>query len=144
MEVALYESHVPETIPQSDDTPLTLNQKLVLPTTLSFDRENLLQAVTQLTESVGIEIQILGGDLEKEGITQNQSFGIDLQNRPAVEILEEILRRANPTQGVALSDSAQKLIYVLDRGDIGSDGVLWITTREAAKQRGDKIPAQFD
>ncbi len=143
VELLLYESHVPTTIPQSEETPVSLNQKLKLQTTLSFDRENLLQAVTQLAESVGIEIQILGSDLEQEGITQNQSFGIDLQNRPAVEILEEILRRANPTQGVALSDAAQELIYVIDRGDIGSDSVLWITTREAAKQRGDKIPTQF-
>ena len=142
-ELILWEAQSPVVIDQPKIDGLTTEQKLEQRSTLVFDRDNLLQAVAQLADDVGIRVQVLGKDLEQEGITQNQSFGIHLENRPAREILLELLRRANPIKDVAASDEQQQLIYVINRGLAGGQETVWITTRTAAKQRGDEIPQAF-
>jgi hypothetical protein len=96
---------------------------------LSFSRDTLEKAIELVSQEIDVPMEILGGDLELEGITQNQSFGLDETNQPAEVVLRRILAKA---------DSAGKLVWVIrDR-----DGVEWveITTREAAKKRGDGVP----
>ena len=70
-----------------------------------------------LAQDVGVEIVILGPDLQLDGITRNQLFGIDMADRPAEEILVEILRRANPDKlATGPADPRQKLVYVVRPG----------------------------
>ena len=89
-------------------------------------------------EDVGVEIVIRGQDLQLDGITRNQLFAIDLADRPAEEILVEILRRANPDKtATGPADPRQKLVYV-----VGPDAII-ITTRSQAAERGESLPAAF-
>ena len=82
-------------------------------------------------------------DLQVEGITKNQSFSIDVSNRPATEILVEILRLANPDKSATgADDPRQKLVYFMEADETGNEVVI-VTTRKAAMERGVQLPAEF-
>lgn len=124
--------------------PQTLEERLKQPTSLSFDRSSLEKSLQTLSEDLGIRIVILGRDLQLDGITKNQSFGIDLRNRPAREILNTIVQLANPDKtATKLSDDAQKLIYVLKPNYENGEDAIVITTRAQAVKRQDTLPAEF-
>lgn len=112
--------------------PLSAADKLRQKTSLSFPRDTLEKSIQMLSEEIGLPIEILGNDLQLEGITKNQSFGLDEQNKTADEILQVILMRANPDG---------KLVYVF-RGPGAGDSLV-ITTRAAAAKRGDTLPPAF-
>jgi hypothetical protein len=126
-----------------DSGARTLEEKLTRPTSLKFARDTLDAALAQLSKDIGVAISIRGTDLQAEGITKNQSFGIDIENKPAEEILLEILRLANPDKTAAgPSDVKQKLVYVVDKDARGGDQIV-VTTRAAAVSRGEELPAVF-
>lgn len=116
----------------------SITEKMRSKTTLRFGREELEAALNMLAEDVGVTITIRGRDLQLDGITRNQLFAIDLADRPAEEILVEILRRANPDKtATGPADPRQKLVYVVGAGSI------IITTRSQAASRGEELPAVF-
>lgn len=118
--------------------PASIEERLKRKTSLRFTREELEAALNIFAQDVGVEIKILGPDLQLDGITRNQLFGIDLTDRPANEILVEILRRANPDKlATGPADPRQKLVYV-----VRPDAIV-ITTRAAAEKRGESLPAVF-
>ncbi len=80
-----------------------------------------------LSTEIGVEIVILGSDLQLEGITKNQSFSLDERDEPGEEILLKVLKLANP-------DS--KLVYVVKPRSGGGEPIIFVTTRAAAKKRG--------
>ena len=132
--------------PQRMTTPkaeLSFEQRLKKLVSLSFDQDNLRSAIRQLSQESGIAIKIIGQDLELEGITQNQSFGISLRQQPTEKILVEILKVANPEKNASLADDSQKLIYVIKQNETGKKPTIWVTTRAAATSRGDSIPHVF-
>ena len=113
-------------------------------TSLTFDQETLEAALKLLAQDVGIKIHINGKDLQADGITKNQSFALNLRDRPARQILVEILRLANPDKAsTGTQDPRQKLIYVLPDTTTASQQAIVITTRAAAAGRGDPIPGVF-
>lgn len=123
--------------------PRSVQDRLVARTSLSFPRDTLETALNTLASDVGVPIVILGNDLQLEGITKNQSFSIELRDRRAREILVEILRLANPDKTAAgPDDPRQKLIYVIGPDAAGIETIR-VTTRQAAEQRGDDLPAEF-
>ena len=107
-------------------------ERLAKRISLTFTRDTLEKSIQMLAEEIGLPIEILGKDLELEGITKNQSFGLDEQDQPAEAILGTILARSNPDG---------KLVFVVRK----RDGVesLEITTRAAAAKRGDDLPPMF-
>jgi hypothetical protein len=112
-------------------------------TSLTFARDTLEAALEQLSNDIGVAIIIEGNALQADGITKNQSFGIDIQDKPAGEILVEILRLANPDKSASgPSDERQKLVYVVVSDDANTPQVR-VTTRAAAAERGDKLPPVF-
>lgn len=122
---------------------LTLNERLERPVTLSFTKDTLQRALELLAEEIEAEIKIEGNELRVDGITQNQTLAIDLHDRPAREILTEILRRANPDRTAEnAADPRQKLVYVVEEGDGGQSRMI-VTTRAAALRRGLALPAEF-
>ncbi|MEX2026846.1 MAG: hypothetical protein WEH44_06085, partial [Pirellulaceae bacterium] len=124
--------------------PLNIRQRLQRPTTLRFSRDTLEAAPQMLAEDLGVEIVTLGRDLQLEGITKNQSFGLNEQDRPAEEILVEILRQANPDKtATGPADPRQKLVYVLTTDASSGKEVIHVTTRAAALARGDELPVVF-
>lgn len=125
----------PPDMPLADAAQKSVAEMLEQPTSLSFPRNTLEQALLLLGDGIGTEIVILGSDLQLEGITKNQSFGLDERDQPAREILLKILQLANPDG---------KLVYVIRTPEDGSGEALFITTRAAAAKRGEKLPAEFD
>jgi hypothetical protein len=123
----------------------SLEDRLARKTTLQFDRDTLQHAAELLSSDTGVPITILGGDLQLEGITQNQSFGIDVQDQPAEKILARILLLANPDKTVKeLTDPHQTLVYVIRPGRLGQMGTVVVTTRKQAAARGEKLPKAFE
>ena len=96
---------------------------------LSFDRDTLERSLELLSQEMGVNVVILGADLQREGITKNQSFAIDERNQPAVSVLWNILRRASRDG---------KLAYVVRSAESGG-GTIFITTRAAARDRGETV-----
>lgn len=105
-----------------------LGQKM----TLVFAKDTLEKSIQMISDEIGMPMEIIGPDLQLEGITKNQSFGLDERDKPARDILRVILGKANPDG---------KLVYVVRK----RDGVVSIdvTTRAAAAKRGDALPPEF-
>jgi serine/threonine protein kinase len=96
---------------------------------LVFTKDTLEKSIQMLSDETGIPMEILGGDLQLDGITKNQSFGLDERDKPAEAVLRTIL---------AKSDSAGRLVYVIRKRD-GVESIE-ITTKAAAAKRGDTLP----
>ncbi len=122
-----------------------LTARLQQTTSLVFPKETLQKALEMLAEDVGVPIQIAGNDLQLEGITKNQSLAIELRDRPGGEILLEVLLRANPDRTASgPTDVKQKLVYVIRKSTDGEPSAIVVTTRTAAKRRGEKLPDVFE
>ncbi len=118
----------------------SIEAKLLRNVSLVFAQETLEYSLELLSDDLGVPIRILGGDLQLEGITKNQSFGIDLRDQPAGEVLVEILRLANPDKtATSPVDPRQKLVYAVR----DTPGEIVVTTRQAAAKRGETLPAVF-
>jgi hypothetical protein len=128
----------------ADAEAASLRKRLRRVTSLRFSKDTMEAALEQLSEAIGARIVILGADLQADGITKNQSFAIDIQQRPAEEILIEILRLANPDKTAKNpADERQKLVYVILPGGTNAAEQIVVTTRSAAARRGDALPAVF-
>ena len=122
---------VPSTsLPPSTTARLPLADRLDAPASLSFRRMPLSDALEMLAADLDVTLEIDNTALEREGITRNQSFDLDLKDRPAREILVQILLRASPKG---------QLVYILDDDESGEES-LRITTRPAAVAAGDPLP----
>jgi hypothetical protein len=102
-----------------------LEQKI----TLVFARDTLEKSIQMIADEIGTPMDIIGPDLQLEGITKNQSFGLEARDKSAREVLLEILGKANPDG---------KLVYIVREED-GVETIL-VTTRAAAEKRRDKLP----
>ena len=100
--------------------------------TLVFARDTLEKSVQMVAEEAGVPIEINGRDLELEGITKNQSFGLAERDTTADAVLRTILAKSN---------ADGKLVYVV-RSQDGAE-TIEITTRAAAAKRGDTLPPGF-
>lgn len=107
-------------------TPAGALTALAKPMSLVLVKDTLEKSIQMIAEEIGVELEILGSDLQLEGITKNQSFGLDEKQKPAAEILRAILAKANPDG---------KLVYVIRKTDAGER--IEITTRAAVEKRGD-------
>ncbi len=106
--------------------------KLQKKITLVFARDTLEKAIEMLAEETGLPMEILGTDLQLDGITQNQSFGLDQRDQAAADVLRLILAQANPDG---------KLVYIVRTEAAGEK--IFITTRGQAEKRGDPLPPAF-
>jgi len=112
------------------ETPGVLERRI----SLSFPREALDRCLEEVSASLNVRIEILGPDLQLEGITKNQMInGLDERDQSAGVVLRRVLKLANP-EG--------KLVYLVRHTPEG-ETVISITTRAAASKRGDRLPAEF-
>jgi eukaryotic-like serine/threonine-protein kinase len=130
----------------SGTTPVATNQqpqalgdsvedKIKKTISFSFDREALDKTMVLFGEEIGVPVEILGTDLQLEGITKNQSINnLNMKDQPANEVLKKILMLANPDG---------KLVYIIKPKNPGEKDMLFITTRAAVEKRKDKLPADF-
>ena len=111
----------------TDSTTSDLAARLARPLSLKFPRTPLDKALELFGAEADVDVEIAGDALQREGITKNQMLSIDVQDRPAGEVLAEILRLAN---------ADGKLMYIVQSRDDGSGPpreVLVVTTKAAAK-----------
>ena len=106
--------------------------KLQTKMTLVFAKDTLEKSIQMIADEVGVPMEIVGTDLQLEGITKNQSFALDERDATAEAILRTILAKANPDG---------KLVFVIRSKD-GTESID-ITTRSAAEKRGDVLPPGF-
>jgi hypothetical protein len=129
--------------PTAATKPASLHDRMSKVTSLRFAKDTLEAALEQLSQDIGVPIVIRGPDLQAEGITKNQSFGIDISNKPAEEILVQILRLANPDKAATGPDDVrQKLVYIVEQKPDKTEQIV-VTTRTRAKDRHNKLPAAF-
>ena len=136
--------------------PASLTELLKLPRDLTVntnpDMNILLSNIRQeVIDDYGglpfeFNIRLLGNDLSKEGITQNQRpSDFEMKQTSLEDILTQIMVRCNPKKDISgPSDPDCKLVWVLaeDPNSPGNQAVL-ITTRAAVEARGDQLPAAF-
>lgn len=91
-------------------------------------------------------IKLMGGDLQKDGITQNQRPGpLAITDQPLSAILTQIMTSANPDKTISgPADPNCKLVWVIaqDPDDEANKAIL-ITTRAAAAEKGYSLPGVF-
>jgi hypothetical protein len=134
----------PATGPGSAATTLTsFHDRMAKITSLRFAKDTLEAALEQLSQDIGVPIVIRGPDLQAEGITKNQSFGIDISKKPAEEILVQILRLANPDKAATgPEDPRQKLVYIVEQASDKTEQIV-VTTRARAKDGHKELPPAF-
>jgi len=139
---------------QPSSRSLTLEEMLQRPMSVSFDQESLEFAIQTVVEQFqqslpeGSElppVRIVGSDLQKMGITQNQQ----IRNFARVDttlrnVLTDLLVEANPDRtAVGPGDPKQSLVWVIAGDpDRSSEQAILITTRQAATGRYE-LPSEF-
>jgi len=139
----------------SQSIPQTMDELLAKNMSFRFAAQSLEFAIRDLADAVRenhpqlpfpFDIQILGSDLQLQGITRNQQIaGFESVNQRLDEILTALVMRANPVTTVtAPSDPNQKLVWIQGRDpNDANKSILLITTRDAAQRRNDTLPTAF-
>ncbi|MGB7329122.1 MAG: hypothetical protein WBD31_29850 [Rubripirellula sp.] len=134
--------------------PLTMEEMLDRKMSVSFDQESLEFAIDVIVAefartlpegSTLPPVRIIGGDLQKMGITQNQQIrSFAKTNLPLRKVLTDLVVGANPDKtATGPDDPKQALIWVVadDPANPGTQEIL-VTTRQAAENRFD-LPVEF-
>jgi hypothetical protein len=137
-----------------EPTKLTVEEMLNREMSVSFDQESLEFAVNTIVDefkrslpsgSTMPGVRIVGSDLEKMGITQNQQVrDFNKTDLPLRTVLTDLMLGANPDKTAKGPDDAnQSLIWVV-ADDPRSPGnkVILVTTRQAAEGTYE-LPAEF-
>lgn len=102
--------------------------------TIVFDRNSLQGGLEQISEQIGVPIEIVKADFIVNGISGCQSFRLDEKNQTIDSILKKMLSRANPDG---------KLVYTVRKNPEGIVAV-YICTRAEAEKRGEELFPEFD
>jgi len=91
------------------------------------------------------KIKLMGNDLQKEGITQNQRPGpLAFEDMPLADILTKIMTSANPDKNITgPADPNCKLVWVVVPGGENDNKTVAVTTRAATTARGEELPEAF-
>jgi hypothetical protein len=134
--------------------PMSIGQMLETEMSISFEQESLEFAVSMIgDEFAGAlgegatrpKITIIGGDLEKSGITQNQQIrDFKMRDVPLREVLTRMVAGANPDKtATSTADPKQSLVWVVDPASTDQAPALLITTRPQADAKGYELPKEF-
>lgn len=132
--------------------PMTAEQMIDAHLSVSFDQESLEFAVANIRDefirtlpagATPPTIKIIGGDLEKLGITQNQQIrNFTISDKALRDALSELVRQANPDKSATgLTDEKQTLVWVVD--STAATPTILITTRPAAIAKTLKLTKEF-
>ncbi|TWT94893.1 serine/threonine-protein kinase [Neorhodopirellula pilleata] len=130
---------------------LTIEQMLNRPMSISFGQESLQFAVDTIISEFSQElpegnkmppVEIIGGDLQLMGITQNQQVrNFSKTDVPLRTVLTDLVLGANPDKtATGPADPKQALVWVVvGQGD---ETKILVTTREASKGKYE-LPKEF-
>lgn len=133
---------------------LSMQQLLETKLSISFEQESLEFAVSMIGEEFASvlpagsprpKITIIGSDLEKSGITQNQQIrNFQMRDAPLREVLTRLVVGANPDKtATSAADAKQSLVWVVDPAATSQTPSLLITTRPQAEAKGYQLPPEF-
>jgi serine/threonine protein kinase len=142
---------ITSTAPIPKQTPISLQQLLEMPTSLVVEQQSLESVVAEFADELRQEfavpmlrIEIVGKELQLEGITRNQQIrNWRMEQQTVRRILTQLVQRANPVAVDDVRSEQQKLIWVVDPESDPNQMTVQITTRKAARQKGWSIPAEF-
>jgi len=135
--------------------PKTIDDVLALKTSMSFGAQSLEFAMRDIADDVRanllkgapieFEIKLMGRDMEKDGITRNQTIAdFKQENKTVAEVLTAMVMKANSPNVPDPSQPGQKLIWVVAPDpDKPERQIVLITTRAAAERDKYKLPAPF-
>ncbi len=143
-------------VPQQQPSgPQTIEELLQQKITVRFDQTSLEFAMRDVALAANdafpklpfkFEIVLLGMDMQKDGITKNQSIrDFKMDNASVADILTALVMRGNPDPTVkSPHEPNQKLIWCIgeDPGRAGQK-VVFITTRQGAAERKLVLPTVF-
>jgi serine/threonine protein kinase len=133
----------------TNQTKLSIDEMLDRKMSVSFDQESLQFAVDTIAEEFNRDlpegnqlppIQIIGGDLQKMGITQNQQIrDFAKSDVPLRTVLTDLVLGANPDRtATGPADPKQALVWVVKP----DKSAILITTRLASDGQYD-LPSEF-
>ena len=135
--------------------PKTIEEVLALKTSMSFGAQSLEFAMRDIADDVRanllkgspveFEIKLMGKDMEKDGITRNQTISdFKQENKTVAEVLTAMVMKANSPNVPDPSLPGQKLIWVVAADpDKPQRQIVLITTRAAAERDKHQLPAPF-
>lgn len=139
--------------------PKTLDDVLKLKTKMAFDAQSLEFCMRDLAidaQDVAkgspfakggaqeLAIKIIGSDLEKDGITRNQTVRDFSKEGTIAEVLTGLVQKANPVAGKPANDPEQKLLWVVGPDpDNPAKQMILVTTRAAAATKKYTLPPEF-
>ena len=153
--LAFANSVAPAEIADAKQTPKTIEELLASKRSLNIaNPPDLNILLTELANDVNddfpgmpfqLKITLLGNDLQKEGITQNQRPGpLAFDDMALADILTKIMTSANPDKDITgPADPNCKLVWIIVTDEETDNKSLAVTTRAAAESRGDALPAAF-
>jgi serine/threonine-protein kinase len=109
-------------------------EKLKKVTSLMVANEPFENVLLQIGTDVGLATGLVGPAFQEAGITRVQRITVALKDKPAGEILREVMLKANPDG---------KLVYVFKKNAQGED-TLVITTRAMAARNKEELPPEFE
>ena len=129
--------------------PLTMEEMLNRKMAVDFGQESLEFGINIILEqfaadlpdgSTAPKVRIIGGDLEKGGITQNQQIrDFSKADLPLRTVLTDLLLGANPDKtATGPKDPKQALVWV-----VSPDGSEILVTTRAASEGVYELPAEF-
>ena len=150
-------SSVPEPTNKSPDHFHTIHDVLKhVRLDQNFPQKSLEFAVRDLAQEIHnlhpdlpfpFAIQLVGRELEAEGITRNQQIrNFQVRQKPLQDILTQLVMQANPITTVKNpKEKDQKLVWVVAPRPDPSDNtnIILITTRQAALKNRYKLPKPF-
>lgn len=133
---------------------MSMEQLLESKLSISFEQESLEFAINMIAEEFARslaegeprpKITILGNDLEKSGITQNQQVrDFKMIEIPFREVLTRLVAGANPDKtATSTADEKQSLVWVVDPEATDQAPGILITTRPQAAAKGFQLPREF-
>ncbi len=150
-------THAIEPPPDAEDfVNWSLDNVLDYRTTLVIPQQSLEFSVRDLADQVQeslpglpftFRVEIVGADLQLEGITRNQQIrDFRGEQQTVAELLTALVMKANPVTTVQTpAEPDQKLVWVKGPNQNGSEkGTVLITTRAAARKKGIELPAVFE
>jgi len=100
---------------------------------VKFERNSMQGSLEMITARTGVPFEIYGPDLQLEGITGCQSYGMDEPRQPLEDLLKKLLLRNNRDG---------KLAYTVKTNAEGLN-VVHIVTRQGAEKRDEQIFPEF-
>jgi hypothetical protein len=115
-----------------EDEPKTAAEKLSRKKTSVKDNDEFQRIVKTMSDEIRVPIEIIGPDLQNDGITRNKRVMVDLQDVPVGEALRKIFLMVDP-EG--------KLVYFIKKD--GDQEKIYISTRKRTAERKDPLPPEF-